>query len=131
MKLQFQIEHVDALALKNHLERSTDSVGDAFQRQALERILNTFTDTLITDTQIDNKVTNLLSSVTSIPEYLIKNEHKLGFHLGMGASRIRALAGPLTMIAQQFKSTATITLKDAEKLKTVQECIDLIKSKTT
>lgn len=131
MKLQFKIEDDDAHILREVLENAIPTLSDTSQKEGAARVLKSLTTDLDLDTQIDLQVTNLLSNITGIPVNLIKNESKLGFHLGMGPSRIRALGGPLTLIAQKFKTTAQITLKEAEKLATVQDCIDVIKNKVS
>ncbi len=125
--LQLRIEGGDAQALRQTLSEVIPTINAGIRKRGLSRVLESLVNDL--DTEVDMRVTDLLSSMTGIPAGLIKNESKLGFHLGIGPARIRTLAGPLTLIAQKFKSSAQVTLREAEKLVTVQDCIDIIKSK--
>jgi hypothetical protein len=129
MKLQFQLEDNDIVILQNFLKTNIQITTDVASRSSLERSLNVIDATVRLDTTVDAKVTNLLAQRSGIPASHIKNEHKLGFHLQLGLAKIRALAGPLTLIAQLFKSSASVSSKESEKLTSVQECIDLVKSK--
>ncbi len=126
MKLSISLEEQDLVTLKEFLAAQPVVQSSTI----LARVASAIADVLETDTLIDAKVTALLSRLTSIPADIIKNEHSLQFHLGMGPKRINALAGPLTLIAQSIKPNAdTISISEAAQLTTVQSCIDLIKTK--
>lgn len=81
------------------------------------------------EVRVDHKVTMLLAHFTGIAASRIKNEHKLGFHLGIGVTKKRFLAAPLQQIARAFKAGVRIYKREVEGLSTVQDCIGLVKKK--
>lgn len=128
MKLTITIEEKDLQALNEFLKVQVSRVSglDA----AITRAALIISEVIETDVIVDAKVTTLLAQIKRIPPDLIKNEHSLRFHLAMGVTEIKGLAGPLTLIAQSIKATAqAITITEAGQLTTVQSCIDLVKTK--
>ena len=125
MKITVELEEAQMRLLYNVITSS------ASQNAELRKVALVVKNAIKVEVFIDNKVTALLSQITGIPFQSINNSDELGFHLGIGSSRKKFLAKPLQAIARGFKDSARITIQEINSVNTVQDCIDLIKTKTS
>ena len=125
MKITIELEEEQMKLLYSTIKNS------ASQNPQLLKIELVLKNAIKVEVFIDNKITVLLSQITGIPVQSIKNTDELGYHLGLGSSKKKFLAKPFQALAREFKDSVRITMQEVSELKTVQDCIDLIKNKTS